>query len=217
MSAESGLATFRDAGGLWEGHDVMQVATPAAWEAKPELVLEFYNQRRKQLREVKPNKGHQIIASWEAEFDVTVITQNVDNLHEKAGSTHVIHLHGELTKVRSTLDENLVYELEGWELKLGDFCEKGHQLRPHVVWFGEPVPAMGEAMQAAANAEIFVVVGTSLLVYPAAGLIDFVPDEAKKFVVDPQLPEVAQRNNLVMIEEIASTGLERVSGLICNG
>ena len=210
ISAESGIPTFRDANGLWEGHDVMEVASPEGWHKNPELVLEFYNQRRKAALDVKPNRGHQILAELESHFDVTIVTQNIDNLHERAGSSRVVHLHGEIFKCRSTKDENLIYDMKGWELNLGDLCDKGAQLRPHIVWFGEMVPMMGTAARLAMEAEIFLVVGTSLLVYPAAGLIDYVDDQVPKFIVDPKLPEVRSRENLYLYQEKASTGMEKV-------
>src|SRR6478609_9591107 len=190
ISAESGIATFRDANGLWEGHDVMEVASPEGWRKNRELVLDFYNQRRKNAHNVKPNRGHEILAELEKNFDVTIITQNVDDLHERAGSTNVIHLHGKLFESRSTLDENLIYPIEGWELKLGDKCERGSQLRPNIVWFGEMVPMMEVAAQIASEADVFLVVGTSMVVYPAAGLINYVPREAEIFIVDPKIPDV---------------------------
>jgi NAD-dependent deacetylase len=177
ISAESGIATFRDSNGLWEGHNVMDVASPEGWQKNPKLVLDFYNERRKNGLTAQPNAGHLALVKLEEKYDVVIITQNVDNLHERAGSTHVIHLHGELFKSRSTADENLVYDIQGWELKLEDVCEKGSQLRPHIVWFGEMVPMIEKAIIEASLADIFIVVGTSLLVYPAAGLIDYVADE----------------------------------------
>lgn len=210
ISAESGIATFRDAGGLWEGHRVEDVATPEGWNKNPALVLEFYNQRRKQALDVKPNRGHEILAELEDYFHVTVVTQNVDNLHERAGSTHVIHLHGSLFESRSTADETLVYPISGWELKLGDRCALGSQLRPNIVWFGEMVPMIEVASQYASQADIFLVVGTSLVVYPAAGLIHDVPVESPKFVVDPNLPHVGTIPYVTMIAEKASTGMEKV-------
>lgn len=212
ISAESGIATFRDAGGLWEGHRVEDVATPEGWMKNPALVLEFYNQRRKKALEVKPNRGHEILAELEQYFDVTVVTQNVDDLHERAGSTHIIHLHGSLFESRSTADENLVYRIQGWALNLGDRCEKGSQLRPNIVWFGEMVPMMEVAAQYAAEADIFLVVGTSMVVYPAAGLIHYVPVESPKFVIDPKLPDVGTIPYVTMIAEKASTGMEKVKG-----
>lgn len=214
ISAESGIPTFRDANGLWEGFDVMEVATPEGWRKNRELVLDFYNQRRKAAINVRPNAGHLALADLEAHFDVTIITQNIDNLHEQAGSSNVLHLHGELFKSRSTLDENLVYDIEGWELKLGDKCEKGSQLRPHVVWFGEMVPMMEPAVQEAVSADIFIVVGTSLLVYPAAGLLDMVGENIPKYIIDPKLPAVSSRPNLHLFEESAGTGMAKVADIL---
>lgn len=210
ISAESGINTFRDADGLWEGHDIMKVATPQGWRRNPELVLDFYNQRRKQAKDVKPNAGHYALAGLEKYFDVTIITQNVDNLHEQAGSTNVIHLHGQLFQCKSSLDETLIYDMDHWELKIGDKCERGSQLRPNVVWFGEPVPMMEVAIVEAAEAEIFLIVGTSLLVYPAAALMDFVDDHIPKYIIDPKLPSVRPRKNLVMLEERATVGVPKV-------
>ena len=189
ISAESGLATFRDAGGLWEGHRIEDVATPQAWQRTPERVLAVYNQRSKAALEAQPNEAHRILAELESKFDVTVITQNVDDLHERAGSSKVVHLHGKLFESRSTLDPTLVYPIAGWELKMGDRCERGSQLRPNIVWFGEMVPLMETAAEIAAGADIFLVVGTSLVVYPAAGLVDVVPHQVPKFIVDPKIPE----------------------------
>jgi NAD-dependent deacetylase len=210
ISAESGIPTFRDSDGLWEGYDVNEVATPEGWRKNPALVLEFYNQRRKRALEVEPNEGHRILAELESFFDVTIVTQNVDNLHERAGSSNVIHLHGSLFQSRSTVDESLVYDIKGWELKLGDLCEKGSQLRPNIVWFGELVPMMEVAAAEAARADVFLVVGTSMVVYPAAGLIHYVPRHVPKFVVDPNLPDVGHVPNLTMIAEKASIGLRKV-------
>ena len=214
ISAESGIATFRDANGLWEGHDVMEVASPQGWRKNPELVLDFYNKRRKNAHTVTPNAGHQILADLETEFDVRIITQNVDNLHERAGSSNVIHLHGKLFESRSTLDPSLVYPIEGWELNLGDKCERGSQLRPNIVWFGEPVPMMEKAMEETVQADIFMVVGTSLLVYPAASLVDFVDEDAPIFVVDPKLPSIRKRPDLYLFEENATTGMEKVAQIL---
>jgi NAD-dependent deacetylase len=210
ISAESGIATFRDSGGLWEGHKVEDVATPEGWRKNPELVLDFYNQRRKQALDVKPNRGHEILKELEDHFEVTVITQNVDNLHERAGSKNVIHLHGSLFESRSTLDESIIYKINGWELKLGDKCERGSQLRPNIVWFGEMVPMIEVASRIAADADIFLVVGTSLVVYPAAGLIHYVPVNSPKFVVDPNLPDIGSIPYTTMIGEKASIGMEMV-------
>lgn len=211
ISAESGLSTFRDANGLWEGHDVMEVASPQGWRKNPQLVLEFYNQRRKQAYQVAPNPGHLALARLEKDFDVTIITQNVDNLHERAGSSRVVHLHGSLFQSRSTLDEHLVYEMEGWEIKLGDKCEKGSQLRPNIVWFGEMVPLMEVAMKEARKAEIFMVVGTSLVVYPAAGLVDYVSATAPIYVIDPHLPDMAPRPHLQLIQAKAGEALPKLA------
>lgn len=216
ISAESGLKTFRDSDGLWEGHDVTAVATPEGWAKNQELVLDFYNQRRKQALQAKPNKGHVALAELEKDFDVHVVTQNVDNLHEQAGSTKVLHLHGELFKSRSTADEHLVYDMQGWELKKGDLCEKGSQLRPHIVWFGEMVPAMEEALEIVVQADALVVVGTSLVVYPAAGLLHHVSGVVPKFVVDPNLPDMSGIRNVRSFDEPASTGLAKVAKILRN-
>ena len=210
ISAESGIKTFRDSDGLWEGHDVMDVATPQGWRKNQSLVLDFYNQRRKQALTVEPNAAHYALVELEKYFDVTIITQNVDNLHERAGSSKVIHLHGELFKTRSTFDESLIYDMQGWELKQGDKCEKGSQLRPHIVWFGEEVPMMDTAIKHARQADVFIVVGTSLVVYPAAGLVDYAPATSKVYVVDQNMPYVSPRPNLVLIEEKATVGMQKV-------
>ncbi|MCC9135194.1 NAD-dependent deacylase [Pontibacter silvestris] len=210
ISAESGIATFRDANGLWEGHDVMEVASPQGWQKNKETVLEFYNQRRKNAHEVKPNAGHLALADLEKDFDVRIVTQNVDDLHERAGSSNIIHLHGKLFESRSTIDETLVYPIKGWELKLGDKCERGSQLRPNIVWFGEAVPMMEKAIEETLQADIFLVVGTSLVVYPAAGLVDYVSDDVPIYVVDPNLPYMRPRQNLHLYEEKASTGMVKV-------
>ena len=214
ISAESGIKTFRDSGGLWEGYDVMEVATPEGWNRDPALVLQFYNERRKQAMNAKPNEAHLILAGLEKFFDVTIVTQNVDNLHEKAGSSRIIHLHGELFKSRSTLDENLVYDVMGWELKIGDTCEKGSQLRPNIVWFGELVPMMEVAIKETLKADIFLVVGTSLVVYPAAGLVDYVSSDVPKFIVDPSMPDVIRKPNLFLVEEKATTGMQKVKKIL---
>jgi len=210
ISAESGLATFRDSGGLWEGYKIEDVATPQAWRRNPELVLDFYNQRRKAAIAAKPNEGHLLLAQLENSYDVTIITQNVDNLHEQAGSTNIIHLHGELSKSRSSLDENLVYTINGSELNIGDKCERGSQLRPHIVWFGEAVPMMSIATRMAMKADIFIIVGTSLQVYPAAGLVDYVPEGAPIYVIDPNTPPLSTSNNIEYFSEKASTGLRKL-------
>ncbi len=214
ISAESGISTFRDQNGLWEGHDVMEVASPEGWRKNRELVLDFYNQRRKACLKAKPNQAHLLLAELERDYDVTIITQNVDDLHEKAGSSNVIHLHGELFKAQSTVDPSLVYPMEGWEIKLGDKCEKGSQLRPYIVWFGEQVPMMEPAMYAAGEADIFAVVGTSLLVYPAAGLISYCPLDIPKFLIDIKMPVLPAMQHLTKIEEKASTGVSKMIKLL---
>ncbi len=207
MSQESGIRTFRDMGGLWEEYDVEEVATPEAWHRNPELVMRFYNDRRKQLLESKPNAGHLGLVDLEKDFEVHIITQNVDDLHERAGSKNVLHLHGELKKARSSVDESLIYDINGWELKFGQKCAKGSQLRPHIVWFGEAVPAMEEAIPIAESADIMVVIGTSLNVYPAAGLVNYVRKGTPIFVVDPERPSVYIRN-VTYIQEKAGRGVE---------
>ncbi len=212
ISAESGLKTFRDAGGLWEGYNVYDVATPEAWQRDRKLVLDFYNERRKQALKAEPNEGHKKLKALEDFFDITVITQNVDNLHEKAGSSNVIHLHGELFKSRSTSNPDLIYEIDGWELNEGDKCEKGSQLRPHVVWFGEMVPMMEKAALITSKADILLVVGTSLVVYPAASLVNYVRNKVPIFVVDPNIPQVNSSNPIFNYEEPASTGVTKVLG-----
>jgi len=206
ISQESGIRTFRDMGGLWEEYDVMEVATPQAWHKNPELVMKFYNERRKQLLECQPNSGHRGLTDLESDFDVHIITQNVDDLHERAGSTKILHLHGELKKARSTIDENLIYNIEGWELKFGQKCEKGSQLRPHIVWFGEPVPAIDQAMMITRSADIFVVVGTSLNVFPAAGLLNYVRRGIPLFLIDPEPADVDE--HITIIKEKAGKGVE---------
>ena len=203
MSAESGIKTFRDVNGLWRNHRVEEVASPEAWAADRELVLEFYNIRRKQLLECEPNAGHLALAELQQKYDVQIVTQNVDDLHERAGSENVLHLHGELRKVRSTLDPSYVVELDGWELKEGDKCPKGGQLRPHIVWFGEPVPNITPATEITTTADILLVIGTSMLVYPAAGLIHYAPVEAEKYYIDPAANENSMVENLKIIKEKA--------------
>lgn len=206
MSQESGLKTFRDMDGLWEQYRVEDVASIEGWHRNPELVMNFYNERRKQLSETEPNAGHFAVAALEKDFDVQVITQNVDDLHERAGSTKVLHLHGELRKARSTVDPDLVYTLDHWELKFGDKCEKGSQLRPHIVWFGEAVPAFYDAIPIMEAADIVVVVGTSMQVYPAAGLVNYVRPGVPVFVVDPVRPDFTMKN-VTYIEEKAAVGM----------
>lgn len=214
VSAESGIRTFRDSNGLWENHDVMEVASPEGWRKNRHLVQEFYNQRRKQARECQPNAAHLALAELEHHFDVEIITQNVDDLHERAGSSKVLHLHGELNKAQSTLDPKLIYTLDHWEIKEGDKCEKGSQLRPFIVWFGESVPMMIPAINLAKTADFFLVLGTSLQVYPAASLIDYVPSQAKKFLIDPDKPDTYLGSNIHLIQEKATTGMEKFTELV---
>lgn len=207
ISAESGIKTFRDSDGLWEGHDVMEVATPEGWHKNQELVLDFYNKRRAQLKEVHPNLGHKILAELEQDFDVHIITQNVDDLHERAGSTKVLHLHGELLKVRSTRNRDLVLDWKD-DLYTGDLDENGHQLRPNIVWFGEDVPALEEAISIVEEADYFAVIGTSLQVYPAAGLISYTYSITPVFYIDPKpiaIPNI--QNKVEVIAKIASEGV----------
>jgi len=210
ISAESGISTFRDSGGLWEGHDVMEVASPEGWHDNPKLVLEFYNQRRRAAKNVKPNLAHILLAKLEKYYDIVIITQNVDNLHERGGSTNIIHLHGELNKSRSTARSSLIYNIEGTELNWDDTCELGSQLRPHIVWFGEMVPMLDIAAKQARQADIFVVVGTSMAVYPAAGLIHSVPRESPKYIIDPKMPITGNITNLHKIEETATVGVQKL-------
>jgi NAD-dependent deacetylase len=213
-SQESGIKTFRDADGLWENHRIEDVATWEAWERNPELVNEFYNQRRRQLYEVEPNDAHYSLAKLEENYEVQIITQNVDDLHERAGSTNVLHLHGELKKVRSTIDPNIVFTLHGWELKMGDQCEKGSQLRPHIVWFGEPVPNIMIATSMVQKADIFLVIGTSLKVYPAAGLLNYVPSHVSKYLIDPQAEPQYYTQNLTIIKDKATSGIRKFINLL---
>ncbi|REH01922.1 SIR2 family NAD-dependent protein deacylase [Flavobacterium aquicola] len=207
ISAESGIKTFRDGDGLWEGHNVMDVATPEGWHKNSALVLDFYNQRRKQLKEVLPNVGHQILAELENDFDVYIITQNVDDLHERAGSTKITHLHGELLKVRSSANEKIILDWQD-DLNIGDNDKNGHQLRPHIVWFGEQVPALEDAIDLTEQADYFAVIGTSLQVYPAAGLINFTPKSTPIYYIDPKPIKIPNlRNPLEVITNIASEGV----------
>lgn len=210
ISAESGIRTFRDCNGLWEEYRIEDVATFDAWEKNRELVLEFYNQRRKQLTEVKPNRAHMALVKLEEKYDVHIITQNVDDLHERAGSTKILHLHGELKKARSTADPELVYDIEGWELKSGDKCAKGSQLRPHIVWFGESVPNITIAASIVKKADICIVIGTSMQVYPAAGLLSFVGANVPKYYIDPKAADIPYVKNLKVIKEKATIGVTAV-------
>ncbi len=216
MSAESGIKTFRDHDGLWENHDVMEVASPEGWARDPELVLRFYNLRRKKLREVLPNAGHEGLVELEKHFDVQIITQNVDDLHERAGSSKILHLHGELRKVRSTRHPELIYAWEN-DLHLGDRCERGSQLRPHIVWFGEPVPMIEPAAMEMMQAEIVVIIGTSMQVYPAAGLVGLAPEGVPVYYIDPRPSinyELSIAPSLTLIEEPATTGVRRLLELL---
>lgn len=203
ISAESGIRTFRDAGGLWEEYPISEVATPEAWERNPELVQRFYNERRKQVMEAKPNAAHIAIAELENRYKVTVITQNIDDLHERAGSSNILHLHGEIRKSRSSRYPELIYPVEGWELGMHEVCEKGFPLRPFIVWFGEPVPAMDAAIRQVLTADIFLIIGTSLEVYPAAGLVDYANEEIPKFFIDPSAKATGNIPNLTIIKEKA--------------
>ena len=214
MSAESGISTFRDANGLWEGHNVMEVASPQGFANNPELVLEFYNQRRRQLHEVKPNKGHLNLKKLEEYFDVHIITQNVDNLHEVAKSSNIIHLHGELFKAESVANENLVYTWKK-DIVLGDLAEDGAQLRPHIVWFGEQVPMLEKAIEITETADILVIIGTSMQVYPAASLVNYAPINTPIYFIDPN-PSVNKNafNNLTIIKDIASSGTDELIDLL---
>lgn len=208
MSAESGIKTFRDSGGLWEGHNVMEVASPQGWNINPELVLDFYNQRRKQLLEVQPNNAHIALAELEKEQQVSIITQNVDDLHERAGSTNILHLHGELLKVRSTEIESTILDWKN-DLNLGDYCKDGYQLRPHIVWFGEAVPEMENAIRIVMQTDILIIIGTSMQVYPAASLLQYAPTEAKIYFVDPK-PSISSTDRITVFAESATSGIEKV-------
>jgi len=211
ISAESGIKTFRDAGGLWENYKIEDVATPEAWKKNQELVNEFYNARRKQVIAASPNKAHYFIADLESKFNVNVVTQNVDDFHERAGSKNVLHLHGEIMKVRSEIDPDLIYPVKNWELKIGDLCEKGSQLRPHIVWFGELVPLMDQANYLAAQADFFIVIGTSLNVYPAAGILNFVSQEVPKWLIDPSDFQLDYIKYLNHIKSTAVDGLNQLN------
>jgi len=210
ISAESGLKTFRDSDGLWEGFDIEDVATPRAWKKNPKLVLEFYNYRRKNVLDAQPNAAHYGLAALEENYDVHIVTQNIDDLHERAGSTKILHLHGEILKMRSEKDESLVYEIRG-DINMGDLADDGGQLRPHIVWFEEPVPAIVEAIDIVRSADIFVVVGTSLLVYPAAGLVNYAGRQIPKFIIDKKIPYSAELYNLVTIEKPATEGVKELT------
>ena len=214
ISAESGLKTFRDTDGLWEGYNVYDVATPEAWRKNPDLVQDFYNERRKQVLAAQPNDAHRGLVELEKYYDVHIITQNIDDLHERAGSSNVIHLHGVITRSQSDLNPGLTYPLDGWEIKMGDRCELGSQLRAHVVWFGESVPMIETASEICESADIFVLVGSSLAVYPAAGLINFVPSQSPRYIIDPKIPEVRNRKQVIRIEKTATEGLKDLLQLL---
>lgn len=217
ISAESGISTFRDNGGLWDKYDVKEVATPEAWRKDPGLVLRFYNERRKQVMEASPNAAHKAIVELEKKFHVTVITQNVDDLHERAGSKNVVHLHGEIRKARSTYDPSLIYTIKGWELNPGDRCEQGSQLRPHIVWFGEMVPEMTRAQEIAATADIMITVGTSLNVYPAAGLVHAAPKNSVLYVVDPNEVPLNGLDNVKFFQAKAGDAMPEIVRSLLDG
>lgn len=213
ISAESGLKTFRDSDGLWEGYDINEVATATAWRRNPALVQEFYNMRRQNVKEANPNPAHFALAELESDFDVHIITQNIDDLHERAGSSNVLHLHGEIFKMRSEKNEALVYPIYD-DIKMGDTAEDGAQLRPHIVWFEEPVPMMEKAGEITRQAEIFMIVGTSLVVYPAAGLVNYAPFDIPKFVVDKNIPYLSFAQNITAIEKPATEGMKEAMTLL---
>ncbi|GGG59681.1 SIR2 family NAD-dependent protein deacylase [Bizionia arctica] len=212
ISAESGIKTFRDADGLWEGHDVMEVASPEGFSKNPELVLNFYNERRNQLLTVLPNEAHKALADLESNFKVTIVTQNVDDLHERAGSTEIIHLHGELLKERSSYNEDDIKPCEK-DIFLGDLCENGYQMRPHIVWFGEAVPMIDKAITICETADILVIIGTSMQVYPAASLMNFVPQHVPIYYIDPK-PAMVNNQRITIIPETATKGVEQLKLLL---
>lgn len=216
ISAESGLKTFRDTDGLWEGYDVYEVASPLGWKANPALVLEFYNLRRKDVHAAQPNRAHLALAELEKDFNVTVVTQNIDDLHERAGSTHVVHLHGEIFKMRGENSYSPVYPITG-DIKLGDLAPDGSQYRPHIVWFGEAVPEIERAARIMEKADVFILAGTSLQVYPAAGLMEYLPRAVPKYIVDKKIPPVERYVNVIPIEKPATEGMEIVKKLLNPG
>src|SRR5512138_847513 len=213
VSAESGLRTFRDSDGLWEGYNIEDVATPRAWKRDPQLVLDFYNMRRKNVAAAEPNAAHVGLAALEKDFDVHIVTQNIDDLHERAGSTRVLHLHGEIFKMRSEKNQSLVREIRG-DIMLGDLAEDGGQYRPHIVWFEEPVPKIEEAIPIVRYADIFVVVGTSLVVYPAAGLVNYAPWDIPKYIIDKRIPYTSELTNITAIEKPATEGVKELTKLL---
>jgi NAD-dependent deacetylase len=216
MSAESGISTFRDSGGLWEKYEINEVATPEAWRRNPDLVTDFYNQRRKQIIETSPNAAHNFITSLEDQFDVTIITQNIDDLHERAGSTNILHLHGNIRLAKSSgpNQEKKLYPIDGWELTKNDLCEEGYRLRPHVVWFGEAVPALEDAIPLIESADVFVVIGTSLQVYPAAGLIHYAPKTATKILIDPNLDSFSIPSDFIKIAKNSTAVIQDLKDLL---
>jgi len=210
ISAESGLKTFRDSDGLWEGYNIEDVATPQAWQRNPQLVQDFYNMRRRDVLKAQPNAAHYALAQLEEKHNVTIITQNIDDLHERAGSTSVLHLHGIITRSQSSINPELTYPIDGWQLRMDEVCELGSPLRAHVVWFGEDVPMIEKAAAMCANAELFILSGTSLAVYPAAGLIHYVRSGVKKYIIDPKIPDVDRLTNVIKIRAKASVGLPQL-------
>jgi NAD-dependent protein deacetylase/lipoamidase len=206
ISAESGLKTFRDSDGLWEGYNIEDVATPEAWQRNPALVQQFYNERRKNVMDAQPNAAHYALAKLEAKYDVTIITQNIDDLHERAGSTKVVHLHGIITRSQSSINPELTYPIDGWEIGMDEVCELGSPLRAHVVWFGEAVPMIETAARICSRAEIFMLIGSSLAVYPAAGLIGYVNRDVPRYVIDPKIPDINVRGPVIKIQEKATVG-----------
>ena len=214
ISAESGLKTFRDSDGLWENHRIEDVATPDAWDRDPELVLKFYNERRKQVNLAQPNKAHQLLAELEKNYEVNIVTQNIDDLHEKGGSTKVHHLHGEINKARSTVDPSLIYDLNHWEMKMGDTCDNGSQLRPHIVWFGELVPMIDQVIHFFEIADKIIVIGTSLAVYPAAGLINYTSPGVDKYYIDPMGASNMDRKDFTVIPKKAMDGMSELMNLL---
>ena len=216
MSAESGISTFRDSGGLWEKYEINEVATPEAWSRNPDLVTDFYNQRRKQIIETSPNAAHNFITSLEDQFDVTVITQNIDDLHERAGSTNILHLHGNIRLAKSSgpNQEKKLYPIDGWKLTKNDLCEDGYRLRPHVVWFGEAVPALEDAIPLIESADVFTVIGTSLQVYPAAGLIHYAPKTATKILIDPNLGSFSIPSDFIKIAKNSTAAIQDLKDLL---
>jgi NAD-dependent deacetylase len=215
ISAESGLKTFRDSDGLWMGYDIEDVATPQAFAKNPKLVLDFYNMRRAEVKKAQPNIAHQLLAKLESDFNVTIVTQNIDDLHERGGSSNVLHLHGQIFKMRSVKNEDAIFDIQN-DINLGDLAADGGQLRPHIVWFNEPVPMIEKAAQIMATADIFILAGTSLQVYPAAGLMDYLEGHVPKYIVDKSIPPVGRYNNIIAIEKTATEGMEQLYKMLTN-